>query len=84
MRRLITHLISLNNKENKAFTKSKQAVNNNYLQLLYREVKGILLYQGFRRTILLTYTSRAQRGIFCRQIGRVNPNVKKNFNLPKK
>ena len=26
--------------------------NNNYLQLLYREVKGILLYQGLPRPIL--------------------------------
>ena len=28
--------------------------NNNYLQLLYREVKGILLYQWFPRPILST------------------------------
>ena len=41
----------------KPFKKSSnKPTNHNYLQLLYREVKGILLYQGFhfQRPIFLT------------------------------
>ena len=35
-------------------------INFNYLQLLYREVKGILLYQEFPRSIL----ENAARNVF--------------------
>ena len=37
----------------------------NYLQLLYREVKGVLLYQGFPRPM--------REGCFVDKIGRGNP-----------
>ena len=53
----------------------------NYLQLLYREVKGILLYQGFPRPILPTKHPERKEGCFVGEIGRGNPLVKKNFNL---
>ena len=54
-----------------------------YLQLLYREVKGILLNQGFPRPIFST--SREQRGMFFRQNWSRESVVKYNiFNFPKK
>ena len=53
----------------------------NYLQLLYREVKGILLYQGFPKPILPTKHPERKEGCFVGEIGRGNPLVKKNFNL---
>ena len=45
--------------------------NNNYLQLLYSKVKGILLYQGFPRRI-----------IFCRKNWSMDPWLSKNFYFP--
>jgi len=43
---------------------------NNYLQLLYREVKGILLYQGFPRPILSTKHPERSEECFVEKIGR--------------
>ena len=37
---------------------------NNYLQLLYREVEGILLYQGFPRPILRGMKTKCERNLF--------------------
>ena len=55
----------------------------NYLQLLYREVKGILLYQRFPRVAYKT--SRAQRGMSCRQNwSRERPWLSIFSNFPKK
>ena len=51
---------------------------NNYLQLLYREVKGILLHQWFPRLILPTKTSKAQRGMLFMQNWPREPLVKEN------
>ena len=50
-----------------------------YLQPLHREVKGILLYQGFPRPILPTkHPERNDRNIF-KQNGSREPVVKKKF-----
>jgi len=38
---------------------------NNYLQQLYREVKGVLLYQGFLRPILHTKHLERREGWFA-------------------
>ena len=43
---------------------------NNYLQLLYREVKGILLYQGIPRPILSTKHPERGEECFVDKIGR--------------
>ena len=40
-----------------------------YLQLLYREVRGILLYQGFPRPILPTKHPESGKGCFADEIG---------------
>ena len=43
---------------------------NNYLQLLYREVKGILPYQGFPRPFLSTKHTERSEGCLLNKIGR--------------
>ena len=45
----------------------------NYLQLLYREVQGILLYQGFPRPVLSTKHPVRSVECFIDKIGRGNP-----------
>ena len=50
----------------------RQLTSNNDL-LLYREVKGILLYQGFPSPILLKKHSERIEGCFVGKIGRGNP-----------
>ena len=57
---------------------------NNYLQLLYREVKGISLCQGFPRPILSTKHHVRSKGCFVDKIDRGNPWLSKFFNFPKK
>ncbi len=65
-------------------------IHYNYKQLLHKEAKGILFYQGFPRQILRTKTSRVQRLMFCRKNWSkkyFNFKIKfflKNFNFPKK
>ena len=54
----------------------------NYLQLLYREVKGILLYQGFPRPIFSTKHPERSEGCFVDKIGRGNLWLSKNFSFP--
>ena len=56
-------------------------INDNYLQLLYREVKGILLYQGFPRPMLPTKHPEPSVGCFVGKVGRGNQWLK--FFLPK-
>ena len=46
------------------FIKYKQT-DTDKLLIIYRKVKGILLYQGFPRPILST---NDQKGMFCRQL----------------
>ena len=57
---------------------------NNYLKLLYWEVKGILLYQGFPGPILPTKHLECSEGCFVGKIGRGNPWLSNIFNFPKK
>ena len=54
-------------------------LNISYLQLLYGEVQGILLYQGFPRLILLTKHPERSEGCFVGKIGRGNPQLNKFF-----
>ena len=46
---------------------------NNCLQLLYSEVKGILLYPGFSIPILSTKHPKRSEGRFVDKIGQGNP-----------
>ena len=57
---------------------------NNYLQLLYREVKGISLCEGFPRPILSKKHPVRSKGCFVDKIGRENPWLSKFFIFPKK
>ena len=56
----------------------------NYLQLLYREVKRILLHQGFTRPILRTKRPERSEECFVDKIGLVNQWLSKIFNFLKK
>ena len=52
-----------------------------YLQLLYREVKGILLYQGFPRPILPTKHPESGKGCFADKIGPKKSGCTKFYRL---
>ena len=52
---------------------------NNYLQLLYREVKGSLLYPGFPRPILLTKHPEHSEECLVTKIGRENEKKMQDF-----
>ena len=56
----------------------------NYSQLLYREVKGILLYQGFTRPIQPTKHPECSEGCLEGKTSRGNPWLSYIFNFPKK
>ena len=69
--------MELNHAENRGVnTADKQCGGggNNYLQLLYSEVKGIL--PRVHKTNIAYKTSRVQRGMFCRQNWLREPLVK--------
>ena len=55
----------------------------NYVQLLYREVTGILLYQGSQDQFSFKHPERS-KGCFVGNIGRENPWLSKIFNFLKK
>ena len=54
------------------------------LQLQHREVEGILLYQGFPRSIVSTKHPESSEGCFLGKIVRRNPWLTKISNFPKK
>ncbi len=58
-------------------------MSNKYFPLLYREVKGILLYHGFTRPLLPTKHTESREGCFAGKIGRENPWLSYIFNFPK-
>ena len=60
---------------------------SNYLQLLYREVKEILLFEGYSRPICPTKYSDRSEECNVDKIGRGNPwlsNTNLIFKFPKK
>ena len=51
--------------------KKMYLINFNFLQILCKEVKAILLYQGFPKPILPTKHQKRSEGWFLCKIGRV-------------
>ena len=56
----------------------------NYLQLLYREIEGDLLFQGFPRPTLPTIHPECSEGCLVCKIGQWNPWLSIIFNFQKK
>ena len=57
---------------------------NNPKYLLYRKVKGILLYQGFPRPIFPATHPERSEGCFVGKIGRGSPWLSTKIQFPKK
>ena len=73
--------MELNHAENRdVSTADKQCGGggNNYLQLLYIEVREILFYQGFPRLILPTKHQERSEGCLVGKIGRRNSWLSKS------
>ena len=80
--RILKKIVILKFKENMFKYKSIDIIN--YSQLLYREVKGNLLYKGFPIPILPTKHPECSERCLEGKTGRGNPWLSNIFKFPKK